>query len=205
MKHVIITRLLYPVGDRRFKKRFDMYQRLYDSLQAQTNQNFDIAVLCNRQHAPLFHGLGVIPFFVRDNWTGQREGKYWNCKTDWDNLVGLDMYDIQSNIDSDDYVTEVYVDKIQEVCKGDESIHVHFQPMLHEYATGIIKPMKNTYDENNGSAFKSLYQPNKDNYIYIGQDGHRRMQQYAKKTILFPQGFAFVGIHDDNDSTTINA
>lgn len=207
MTHVIITRMLYK-DDNDFLKRLDLYKLyLLESLKGQTNRNFDIAVLCNRKHAPIIKELGLIPFFVGEDNFGQKDST-WHCKVKWEEIEGLDKYDIQSNIDSDDYVSDNYVEKIQDIVgkeSNNKSLHIHFQPLLVDYSSGLIKKMRNVYDEKNGSAFCSLYQPNKNNYIYIGQDGHRRMQKYANKSIIIKEGYCFVGIHEDNDSTTINA
>lgn len=204
IKHVVVTRMLYE-DDKKFLARLELYKNiLLKSLEAQTNQNFDIAVLCNRKHQEFIKEIGVIPFFVGENNYGQKD-KTWHVKVPWEEIEGLEKYDIQSNIDSDDYVSEEYIEIIQESCGGGKSIHIHFQPILHNYITGEKKRMSNRYDKNTGSAFYSLYQPNKENYIYIGQDGHRRMQNYAEKTILIGEGHCFVGVHDSNDSTTMNA
>jgi hypothetical protein len=204
LSHIVITRMLYG-EDKPFFDRLKMYKKyLLKSLKNQTNKNFNVAVLCNERHRLVFVKMGIIPFYIKGGWLGQRENIYWNAKVPWNMIEGLDMYDIQSNIDSDDYVSEEYIDIIQKHCVGDKSIHIHFQPVFHQYSTGLIKEMRSVYDENNGSAFCSLYQPDKTNYIYIGQDGHRRMQMYMDKTIVI-QGHCFVGIHDKNDSTTINA
>lgn len=203
-KQVIITRLLYE-DDNRFQKRLSLYkQYLLSSLEKQTNKDFDVAALCNRKHAPVLRSIGVIPYFTREGNFGTRD-KTWHIKIPWSEIEGLDKYDIQSNIDSDDWVSGDYIQTIQELAQGDKSIHIHFQPLLVDIKTGLVKKMKSVYNENNGSAFCSLYQPNKDNYIYIGQDGHRRMQNYADKTIIIDEGRCFVGVHDDNDSTHINS
>lgn len=204
MKHIVVTRMLYTDNDR-FFKRLELYKKYtLKSLKEQSVHNFDIAVLCNRKHKEAIRELGVIPFFVGKDNFGQRD-KTWHCKVSWSEIEGLGKYDIQSNIDSDDWVCHKYIEKIQELSVGDKSIHIHFQPLLFNLKTQEIKAMRNRYDSNNGSAFYSLYQPDKTNYIYIGQDGHRRMQNYADKTIIICESYAYVGIHDDNDSTTMNA
>jgi len=205
MTHVVVTRMLYQDSEP-FLKRLELYYKLFNSLKNQTVQNFDIAVLCNRKHADILKEIfrdSVIPFFTKEDNFGQRD-KTWHCKIPWEEIEGLNMYDIQSNIDSDDWVSENYIETIQKHCK-DKSLHIHFQPTLVRLKTGQTKSMNSVYNKYNGSAFYSLYQPDKSNYIYIGQDGHRRMQNYAEESILIPEGYAFVGIHDNNDSTTWNA
>jgi hypothetical protein len=205
LTHVVITRMLYK-DDGRFLKRLELYKKhLLNSLKKQRRQNFDVAVLCNRRHAEYLTELGVIPFFLKDpDNLGQRD-KTWHVKVPWSEIDELEKYYIQSNIDSDDFVSDDYIQMVQHFAEGEEKLLIQFQPSLVDYKTEVIKPMRNKYDEENGSAFCSLYQPTEDNYIYIGQDGHRKMPKYANRTITIGEGYAFVGIHDDNDSTTINS
>lgn len=207
MRHVVITRMLYR-EDEPFFQRLELYKAYtLKSLREQTNQNFDIAVLCSKQHAHIFRKMDIIPFFTRSDYFGEfsQETKTWHVKVPWGEIEGLREYEIQTNLDSDDFVSSDYIEAVQELSHGDKSIHIHFQPTLVDIKTGEHKKMRNRYDDKTGSAFYSLYQPNPQEYIYIGIDGHRKMQQYADKTVFIGEGYAFVGIHDHNDSTTINS
>jgi hypothetical protein len=207
MSHVVVTRMLYQDDDK-FLDRLELYKKnLLPSLKKQINRHFDIAVLCNRKHADVLRKLGVTPFFLKDKKNFGQRDKTWHCKVKLSEIEGLGMYDIQSNIDSDDWVAKEYIDKVQVLSKRNKSAHIHFQPLLVNLKTGETKEMKNRYngEPENGSAFYSLYQPNKKNFIYVGQDGHRRMGKYMERSILITSGYAFVGIHDKNDSTTWNA
>jgi hypothetical protein len=133
--HVVTTRMLYT-DDNEFYKRLELYKKYtLKSLREQTNKNFDIAVLCNRKHATTINSLNVIPFFVGKDNFGQKD-KTWHCKVPWTEIEGLDKYDIQSNIDSDDFISKEYVELIQSLSVGDKSIHIHFQPVLFNHKTG---------------------------------------------------------------------
>lgn len=202
MNHIVVTRLLYKEG---FEERFELFQKtLLPSLEKQKNQNFDIGVLCAPEHKKRVEGLGLIAFHRKDGSYGKKRGKYWGSRAKWDDITLEKKYDIQSNIDSDDMVSEDYIDIVQKHCKGDKIIHVHFHPVLYEWKTGRIKNMNKRHGPHRGSAFYSLYQPNKENYIYIGQNSHRNMPKYADKSILI-KGHSWVVIHDNNDSSSMRS
>ncbi len=205
MKHVVITRLLYKEDDR-LLKRLELYKKYcLDSLKKQTKTDFDIAVLCNRDHSKIFKDMGIIPFHFKDNWFGQKPKKYWSCFRGWDNVEGLDMYDIQTSLDSDDFVAPNYLETIENTIdrEAEGSLHVHFQPRFFNIATGEDLPQKKQYSEETGSAFYSLYQPDKTNYVYCGHDSHLRIGKLMDKSILIKEGYCWIGVHDDNDSTRI--
>jgi len=212
MKHILITRMLYAGDDPKFEERLALYKTLcLPRLKLQTEKNFDIGVLCNKAHANIFKDLGIIPFHRKDNWLGQKPDRFWSCMTKWDEIEGLEKYDIQSNLDSDDLVSSEYIKRIQAAVQKEinggftGSLHIHFQPRLFDLHTLTDGTQKKRYDDEEGSAFYSLYQPDKENYVYVGQDSHRRMASYMDKTILIGEGYCWMNIHGGNDSTTINS
>ncbi len=212
MTHIVITRMIYAEDDPRFEERLSLYKMLcLPRLKLQTEKNFDIGVLCNKAHAHIFRDLGIIPFHRTDDWTGQKLGRFWSCMTKWKELEGLGKYDIQTNLDSDDLVSSEFIKRIQTAIQREiddgftGSLHIHFQPRLYDLYTFADKTQKKRYDDKEGSAFYSLYQPNKENYIYAGQDSHRRMSIYMDKSILIGEGYCWICVHESNDSTTMNA
>ena len=212
MTHIVISRMLYARGDPKFEERLAIYKSLYlPRLRLQSTKDFDIGVLCNKAHAHIFRDLGVIPFHRKDKWLGQKPKRFWSCLTNWDEIKGLDKYDIQTNLDSDDLVSDGFVKRIQvavqkEIDEGHKgSLHIHFQPRLFELHTFIEKAQQKNYGSNEGSAFYSLYQPDKDNYIYVGQDSHIRIGSYMDKSVLIGEGYCWINVHDNNDSTTMNS
>jgi hypothetical protein len=212
MTHIVISRMIYEEDDPKFEERLSLYKTLcLPRLRLQTEKNFDIGVLCNRKHAHFFKELGIIPFHRKDKWTGQKPDRFWSCMTKWDELEGLEKYDIQTNLDSDDLVSDRFIERIQSAVQKEidngfiGSLHIHFQPRLFELHTLTDKAQRKRYDNKEGSAFFSLYQPDKENYIYIGQDSHRRMPIYMSKSILIGEGYCWICVHDNNDSTNMSS
>ena len=201
-KHVVVTRMLYE-HKKDFLERLELYKETaLKSLQNQKNKDFDIAVLCNSDHDKYLKSLGIIPFHRKDGLFGEKTAKGWHSFVDLSGIEGLDKYYIQSNLDSDDEVLPEYIDKVQELLLGNKKIHLHFQPMLRDYKTKEEKEMATKYSNDCCSAFFSLYQPVEEGYIYLGCDSHKNMSKYADKTILL-NGFCFVNIHDDNDTSSM--
>jgi len=202
MTHVVVTRLLYK-EEKDFKERLDLYKETaLDCLKKQTVRNFDIAIHCNPDHAEYVRELDFIPFFMKDRSLGYRQGPYWTAYTSWSNIEGLEKYDIQTNLDSDDIITNDYIVKIQEIMKGDESIHLHFQPKLRNHHTKEVKESWIQYGSTKGSMFYSLYQPSKENYVFIGHDTHADMWKYVDKTIFInDKTYCWLNIHGKNDSS----
>ena len=204
-KYVVITRMLYADNDPKFEERLSIYRALcLPRIKKQTIKT-DIAVLCNKAHANIFKSLGVIPFFMRDGSVGKKPGRFWSCLTNWDNIEGLDEYDVQINIDSDDLITDNYVWRINKAIEmeKEQSLHIHFQPRIFNFHTFEEKEQNKKYNTKEGSAFYAIYQPNKDNYVYIGQTSHLFMPSLMNKSVLIGEGYCWIGIHDNNDSTTM--
>lgn len=206
MTHAIVTRMLYPDRER-LDERMEIYlKHCLPRLRIQTKQGFDIVVLCNRKHRKVFEKLGIIPIFMKDNWFGQRPTKYWSAFTSYDNLEGYIKYDIQTSIDSDDMLSRDYVETVEDIIKKEsegKSLHIHFKPRFYKLSTGEEKYQDRDYGINRGTAFYSIYQPDKRNYVYVGSDSHLWMPKKFNKSIFMPEGYCWIGIHDNNDSTTM--
>lgn len=201
--HIIISRLFYQ-DENELKERLDIYkQTALKSLLTQEDQHFDIAILCKPQHRDIIKiHPRIIPFFsdkdkIRILYNG---GTFFQ----WKDVYGIDKYDIQTSLDSDDSVSPEFTKKIQEVMADKKQItHIHFQPLLRDYETGEVKKMKLQYGKELQSMFFSLYQPSKDNYIYIGQDSHTVFGKYAEESILIPEGYCWLNIHSKNSGSTM--
>ncbi len=201
--HIIVSRLFYE-NEQDLKDRLPVFKETaLKSLLEQTDQNFDIAVLCKPEHKDLvkIHPR-IIPFFSDKEKIKmlKNNGSFFQ----WEDVYGLEKYDIQTNVDSDDTVSPIFTTKIQEVMADKDHItHIHFQPLLKDYQTGEVKQMKMRYSDSFQSMCYSLYQPNKDNYIFIEQDSHTTFGKYAEESILIPEGYCWMNIHGKNDCSTM--
>jgi len=205
LTHIVITRMWYE-NKKDLLERVKIYEfNLLPSLLNQTEQDFDIGILCNEKHKEIIQDIHprIIPFFTKKK--GTRTGKYWHIFSSWKDITGIKKYDIQTNIDSDDIVSRDFIKVIRDSINEGEKTLIHFRPLLRDFFTGIIKRIKINYHEKYPSACYSLYQPDKKKYIYIGQDSHTRMYQYAGKVITIPEGYYWVNIHDRNDSSTMGS
>ncbi len=208
MNQVVITRMHYQNKDD-LVKRIRMYEMgPLRCLLAQEDQDFDIAVLCNKRHEDIIRSIHprIIPFF--SNQESRRWGPFWTLFVKWEDIYGLDKYDIQTNLDSDDLVSPQYTKLIKAAITTPSVVtHVHFQPLLRDYYTGEVKEMKYRYGEvrSDGrvycSAFHSLYQPDKEDYMFLHQDSHIDFIQYVEKSVILPEGHCWINIHDTNDSS----
>lgn len=205
---VIIIRFHYPVDDKRFEWRFGFFKTIvWPRILAQTNQDFDVAIRCNPAHEILFKSLpgkkNIITFQTANDTARYKVNghkRYFHDFVPWESVSGLPMYDIQIGLDSDDLVSPLYVDMIQEACKGNESVHVFFQPELFRLKTLKIESMAE-YSRRRGSAFRALYQPDKSDYKFIDSVSHMILGTLAKKSVGYQRGHCFAVAHDLNEST----
>ena len=205
MTHVVVTIMDYP-DNSEFEKRIELYREMVlPRLLSQTDRNFDIAVQCHPRHKERVKQLNrrIIAFTKKPS-----VGMKWPWLGKWNEVDGLDKYDIQTSVDSDDWVSKEFVAKIHEaISKQDltKSLHISFQPELLNLETGQTKKMRTRYSPTSGSMFFSIYQPDKENYIYIGEHVHNEMQRYFSKSITLPEGDCWMCIHKENRDSTMNS
>ena len=206
--HALIIRFHYGKEDPRFDWRFSYFKAVVlPRILNQTRKDFDICIWCNKWHDEIFKSLSSrIKIFHSKKETIKyrilKGKKYYYDFIEYEDLEGLDKYEIQSGIDSDDLISRDYIDTIVKYLKNEKGkTHLCFQPKTFNLKTLAIKPML-PYHSKRGSPFLSLYQPNKeDNYKFIYCDSHISMWRYAKKSIIIPSGHCFMTIHYLNEST----
>lgn len=194
MRHAVIVRMIY--NDEEFRKRLALFaETAYRSLCKQTDKNFDVLIKCNPSHFAWVKSIGLKPFCQTVPPERDEKGRFKDF-VGWDKIRELSPgdYDLYSSLDSDDFVHPEYIARVKQEC-DEENLHIHFQPRLYNIKTGEEKETKRKYGEK-GSAFYSLY---KSPY-FIGCDSHLKMPQYANKSKLI-DGYCWIGIHDDNDSS----
>lgn len=221
MIHAIIIRFHYPADDQRFAWRFAYFQAMvWPRILAQTDQHFDVAIRCNEWHYDFFTSLAQQTGFPRERMkmiriTNERIGykeihgkKYFEDFVPWSEVEGLNQYEIQSGLDSDDLIAASYIEtvkffidrEVQQRNGQQVSVHVHFQPELFNTRTLEISPMK-PYTPTRGSAFFSIYQPDKKNYLFAYERSHIIMGRGFDRGVLIPKGQAWASAHDLNEST----
>jgi hypothetical protein len=212
MKIAFIIRFHYKIDDPRFEWRFNYFKDfVLPMIKNQTVKDFDICVRCNEWHKKLFENLGLKTFTVENESVKyKRNGRfrYFHDFVNWERVLGLEKYDIQMGLDSDDLIEKNYVEKIcWEVEKfikeyPGKSLHLSFQPQTLNIRNGkkIIGEL-HRYRPTKGSAFMALYQPNKENYKFIYCESHITLWRHADKSITLPKGYCYASIHHLNEST----
>ena len=219
LSHVVIIRMHYPENDPRFEFRFDFFKAMVlPRLLNQTVGDFDIAIWCNKWHEDRIKALSdrIITFSIRKSAEGyirpeDRErakeygGSYFIDFTKWSNVIGLDMYDIQTGLDTDDLILrDDYIEKIEELCnKTRRSLHLSFQPYMFDVNTLRTYSCPFRYSPTKGSPFLSLFQPRKYYYKFLYHDSHLKMGRYGSKSVVIPEGYCAFSIHGNNESSRI--
>jgi len=183
MTTVLIIRFHYQKDDPRFAWRFAYFQSMVlPRILGQTDQNFDIAIWCNEWHDGLFRALSekIRTFRVKAEAryrTGIGGKRYFLDFAPWKDVEGLEQYDIQAGLDSDDLVEPDFISTIHELVKkngAENSLHISFQPGLFFVKKLATGPMRNIYGPTRGSAFMALYQPealNQCGVVELAEDG----------------------------------
>lgn len=211
MSHIIVNKLYYQ-NEQDLLTRIKIYKKItLPSLLEQTNQNFDIGVLCNPKHEDIIREIHprIIPFFsdVPTSFRFIDGVKFYIHFLKWGDIYGIEKYDIQTCVSSDDYVKPEFTQKIEDVIREEDdgkSTHIYFEPRLMKLITGETKDMLMKYREGFTSGFYSIYQPNKDPYIYVGQECHTKIGNLFEKSIMVKGDYCYIGIHDTNDSSHWN-
>jgi hypothetical protein len=212
--HIVIIRFHYEKDSPRFQWRFEYFKNeVLPRLLKQTDSNFDIGIRCNEWHNELFRSLHprIIPFQINNERVFYKKRgrgkKYFFDFCEWKDVIGLKKYDIQTGLDSDDLIADNYIETIVSEIKKfsksnpNKSLHICFQPELFNYKTKEIYSIGQTYGPRDGSAFMSMYQPDKINYHFIYERSHHYLYQLVSSTIIIPKGYCWATVHDYNEST----
>lgn len=199
----VITRFHYPENHPDLEWRFRYYREsVLPRLLNQTDDNFDIAIWCEKHHEHWFKDLSPKIKTFQATYA-KRDSHLFIDYTPWENVVGLEKYKIQIGLDSDDLVSSNFIEKVRSVCEGcPMKLLVSFQPLKFDVAAGARYKM-DQYTEKRGSPIFAYYQPSFEDFKFAYHTSHLRMPLYADKTILVPEGFAEMSIHNLNDSTRI--
>lgn len=208
ISHVIVT-ILFFEDDNRFNNRINIYKKeVLPRIKAQTKTNFDICVVCKKKHQDIIRSIGVIPATFKDDKLNLKNLGRWGTVGEnlWDN-TNLKKYHIKTRLDSDDLLAPNYIEKtLEEINKldKDKSISVTFQPRLFNLITKEDKKMRTRYSAKRCSMFSSIYKPNKE-HKFLAENSHFDISKYAEQNVFVDEGYCWLGIHDKNNSTTMNS
>jgi hypothetical protein len=59
------------------------------------------------------------------------------------------------------------------------------------------------YDKENGLQFFSLYQPDKDGFVFVGQDSHLRIGKLMERSVIIEPGYVALSTHWANASSRL--
>ncbi len=199
-----ITWLLYDIDSPLFQRRLDYYR---DAVLPRLlkDDRADIAVWCYPHHEDKISALSPrIQTFQVDCTPVRLKGKWWQAHADWDKVHGLPQYKIQIGLDSDDLIAPGFLDKLFSVAKGNEPLHISFQPYVLDLSTGKCYHAKRVYSKEFGSPIFALYQPDPTNYRFAYFTEHTRLGRFFEHTIIVPEGYCTMTIHGSNDSSNIS-
>lgn len=215
MTHALIIRFHYEKGDPRYAWRFAYFQSMVlPRILNQTVKDFDIYVRCNPWQVDDVKELDPrikILMVERERVDYKTHGgkKYFVDFIPWKQVLGMKKYEIQSGLDSDDLIAPDYMQTVREyieeyknVGKPKSSVHVSFQPQIFDLKTLSVRPIGTTYTPTKGSAFLSLYQPEKtEPYRFIYEESHLKMWKFADHSVVVQEGQCWATVHRVNEST----
>jgi len=218
--HVIIIRFHYPKNHPDFLWRFHYFAAItLPSILRQSIQDFDIAIWCNPRHAKLFKSLDkrIITFGIRGNYRDyitkpehldKAARGYFVDFVPWKAIRGLEKYEIQTGLDSDDMmIDEHYLEKTREVLAGSGTAHVCFNPSIFHVSTLRTFTCREKYGTSRGSAFFSLYQPKDrwEKYVFAYEESHLTISQMMDRQIFVEENQCVaISIHNRNVLTRID-
>ena len=196
--HCVIIRFWYPEITESVRWRLDyLRSEVLPRLLSQDGQDFDIAVLCNTRHRGLVCNLGprFIPCFIKNERAVRGNLDFLEYR----DVSGLNKYNIQTAMDSDDLILRKdYIAKIESIFASKRrSCHLSFPPYLQDLKTNMI--YRYPRYAHGGSPFYSLYHPDTGPaYEFIYHDSHLRIGRFAEERIIAPEGYCAFTIHDFN-------
>lgn len=217
MKTAFIIRMHYKKNDPRWSWRLAYFKSMVlPKILAQTDQDFDICMRVSEHHkeevAPLsdkikfFDAKKNYKHYIKPGYAYKRK-KYFVDFLDYNMIDGLDKYDIQIGIDTDDMILRTdFVERIKQECllKPEKSLHIGFQPHIFQPSTLRMFKCPQRYDDSRGSPVFVLYQPLKfysKKYIFAYEDSHLKLPRYMDRKKRIEEDFCCYSVHECNAST----
>lgn len=209
LSHAVMIRLHYQPGDADFEWRLAFFRSMvFPRLLHQTDQNFEIWVWCHPEHSQRIAEVsGRIRIWETVQFSRVSKRGVLDPK-ELLNVKGeeLPRFDIQSRLDSDDFISSEYIAKVKkEVSRfvGKASVIISFQP----YKLCLWKltryKMRTRYHASQCSMFFSLYQPRSAVYHNVWGVSHIRAYQIVNNVVTVSEGYCDLVVHGINVQTDI--
>jgi hypothetical protein len=203
MKIAVITRFHYK-DEELFKKRFDYFKReVLPRLKNQTYKKFDICVWCEDNHKKLFEDLGIKTFKAKYEEPKEKLPNLYDFNQ-WETVEGLDKYDLQIALDSDDLPHKNLIKTALKLTRKEKGrVLLSFQPIKYEEKTGKKYIMRNYEKTKRCSPCYAIKQDLDKDYLFLYFRSHFRMCDEKWDKIIYVEGLVTMTINDYNINTTI--
>lgn len=204
MKHLISTRIKFD-DDTLLMKYLEVSKKTFlPSILSQTNKNFILCVIANRQHHTLIDNI------INEMCETLKKEKpslvFLNdASTTYLNYILKENINIQTRHDCDDWMCETYVDQIQKIFfkNADKynSFVIHGQPYKYDITEDKKYKMTYRYDDNNTSMFVSICQKKCDIQLFTLK--HCDVGKSTEKVFMVDEGSCHLVIHNNNKMSTL--
>lgn len=203
MRLAVITRIHYKADDPRFPQRVEMYKKYtLNSLLNQTDKDFDILVWCEPHHDELFKSLSDrIKIIHADTEVRYKSNKFFVDYTPFSKVYGMDKYEAQLGLDSDDELMPNAIKEVKEYLTGGRKA-ISLQPVKLDVKTGKTYKMVDYKSKGKLSPIFCLYQPDEP-YLFAYEYGHFSQMPLEFKNKVYLYGLGIMNITGENESTEI--
>ena len=203
LKIAFIIRFHYKKDDERFDWRFKFFkEEVLPRINSQSFKDFDVCVWCNSWHKGLFEELGVKTFHATYE---KKDTKHFTDFTNWENVHGLEKYDVQIGLDSDDLVEPTLVETTVSLLQNKKgNVLISFQPIKIDIKSKKKYKMRNYKKTKRCSPCFAILQTDKTDYRFAYYRSHFKMNFDKWDEVLYVDNQVAMAIHHQNDSTIIS-
>jgi len=199
MKHIITTRCSFQ-DDELFQKYFEVMKKMYiPSVCAQTVKNFKLYISTDRKTNSHHKDL------IAKEFKGSDVDLVFDI-TDIKSYMLNEKYNIQSRHDCDDWMSPLYVERIQSLYSENINKHdefmIHAQPSKYDFETGK-EYAGIVYKDTSTSMFLSLCQKNPTKHIFLKK--HAEFPQIVPTVFNLGEGLVKLVIHKNNRLSKISS
>lgn len=189
IKHIVCTRFSFFSKEELIQRLPLLKEIVIPSLKKQTNQNFTWAIIINWDHLDIITeeiDYDFVPLYSMEEYRA---------------LVNIQGFNLQTRHDSDDGLSEDYIQKIHDAVTphlSKERVLIHFKVMKMDYKSGRKWARERQYNSKTASMFLTIYQRDKPIDLFIYQYSHDQMPKVVRfqKIITMPIGDCFWVMHN---------